>query len=170
MSYAVDFLIALICSIVAVLQIMQVKATLVYNRYVGPDGRPLPADTVIESDLMIPDSDIELEVYTTKSKSPHCAPPVDDGWTRGDDRLPTIRSYVDAGFGVVLAVAVVGLVLGGVVPTTPIAWMVFAAVALIFAVDLPRLIGNLIAGQFSPLVFLPQAFMVLGVFAAYRLI
>ena len=48
--------------------------------------------------------------------------------------------------------------------------MLFAAVALVFAVDLPRLVGHLVARQFNVLVFLPQAFMVLGVCAAYRLI
>ena len=170
MSYAVDFLIALICSIAAVLQIMQIKTTLVFQRYVGPDGQTVPADEVNVTELLEADSDIELEVFMTKSKSPNCMPPLEDGWERGDDRVPTMRSYVDASFGVVLAAAAMGLVLSGIFPTVAIAWVLFAAVAVEFAVDLPRIFKLLVSGQFSVLMLIPQAFMAVGLFAAYRLL
>lgn len=170
MAYAVDFLIAFICTIVAVLQIMQIKTTRVFQRTLGPDGRPMTADALDAAELSDPDSELELEVFMTKSASPHCAPPREEGWERGDDRRPTARCYVDAGFGVALAAAAIGLVLGGSVPTAPIAWILFATVAVQFAVDLPRLFRLLFNGQFGALVFIPQILMAVGLLAATRLL
>ncbi len=69
-----------------------------------------------------------------------------------------------------MAIGAVGLVLGAFLPTTPIAWMLALASAIALAVDLPRLLGQLVDRQFFLLMFMPQAIVALGAFAAYRLL
>ena len=168
MSYAIDFLIAVFCAIVATLQIMQIKTTIRYSRYVGPDDQPVPIGTVTDADLSDPECDLGIEIYATKSAS--CPPPEGGGWKREDDQPPNARSYLNAAFGLMLATAATGLVFGETLPRIPIAWMLSAGVAVVFIVDLPRLIKLLAMGRFSLLVLIPQAFMALGLFAAYRLL
>lgn len=168
MSYAVDFLTAVICAMIATLQIMQVKTTIRYSRYVGPDNQPVPAGTVSDIDLSDPDGDFGIEIYATKSAS--CPPPEGHGWTREDDQPPNARSYLNAAFGLILAAAATGLVFGETLPRAAIAWTLSAGVAVLFVVDLPRLIRLVAMGRSSVFALIPQAFMAAGLFAAYRLL
>ena len=170
MSYALDLLIALICVLVAALYVIQIKATHVYTRFVGPNGLPIPAEEASRQDPDNPAPDVVVELFTTLSHNPYCAPPAEDGWHRREDQLPTWKNYVHAAFGLVLAVGAVGLVLGAFLPTTPIAWVLASASAIALAVDLPRLLGQLFDRQFFLLMFVPQAIVGLGAFAAYRLL
>ena len=168
MSYGIDLLIALLCALIAPLMIMQIKTTIKYSRYIGPDDQPIPAADAAHLDLSDPDCDVGIEVFATKSAS--CPVPEGEGWIREDDQPPTVSSYVNAAFGISLAIAAAALVFASFLPTVPIAWFVFAAIAMAFLCDLPRLARLFAAGQFGLLVFIPQAFMALGLFAAYRLL
>lgn len=169
MSYAVDLLTALFCAVAAALYVSQIKSTRIYARRIGPDGQLVPGGPI---DLSAPpdeEPDVEIEVFTTLSHNPHCAPPQEEGWQRQEDQPPDWKNYVNAGFGLVLAIGAVGLALGAFLPTTPIAWLLASASAIALAVDLPRLAGQFIDREVFLLMFAPQVIVAIGAFAAYRL-
>lgn len=175
MVYALDLITGLLCAVVAIPLLMQLRRSVKYRRYVDGRGNPIDPKAMVRDGLRsdgtvtveIDLEDLREEVFISCMKDEPM--PEGDGWWLDEGSDKGFRHYLNAGFGALLAATALALIFPLPVPGQYLAWAVFAGAAALVAVDIPRLTVLIGEEGFHPINFIFVGLALFGAAAALRL-
>lgn len=179
MTYALDVLIGVLCILVAIPLLMQLKRSPKYRRFVDGDGNPIDVKALVR-DGMQSDGTVTVQLdFESLNESlkqeivvVSCADmpmPEGEGWILDEGSDKNISHFALAAYGAILAFAAFCLVFASAGLGVYAAWALFAGAAVIVLTNIPRLPTLIGQGHFHPFNFVFFGIAFLGVAVGFRL-